>query len=313
MGVLISFYLAMVYALSQGYVDDYYKKFTQPAGSLIIGLSTASEGLVPDMIEKDLKSFDFEEPMVNFALDGTQSRFGDVYFEGIKKKIKQTTTKKQLFILSVSPGSFAAQKHTSDEDINNMDKNSILGKVSDFTSNPNYNYIINTYGLPLYNALHSEDQWNHQTTHDNGWNETQWVIQGDTIAESDMKYWKWLTLRYFNKTVKDQVVSKYRKNSFIELLNFLKAKGTVMLVRLPADKEVLSIENNFWPAFDAYIEGISKTYQVPYFNYTYTSHGFKTYDGLHLESESAKKVTKILTTDLKDHLLNLNNPKNYNP
>ncbi|NCP52935.1 MAG: hypothetical protein GW817_11825, partial [Flavobacteriales bacterium] len=41
MGVLISFYLAMVYALSQGYVDDYYKKFTQPAGSLIIGLSTA--------------------------------------------------------------------------------------------------------------------------------------------------------------------------------------------------------------------------------------------------------------------------------
>lgn len=300
--IFIGTYLSLVHELSQGYVDDYYKKFTRPAGSLILGLSTASEGIVPSMIEKELKPFNFEWPLDNFALDGTQSQFGSVYLNAIKKKLKQTTSKKQLFILSVAPGSFAAQKQTSDENINNMDKKTILGKISDFTSNPNYNYIINTYGQSLYNALHSHDQWNHKTTHANGWNEVQIITPEDTIPESDMKHWKSLTLQYLNKTVENQIVSNYRKNSFLKLLAFLKSKGEVFLVRLPADQEVLTIENTFWPKFDVEMDSISKVYHVQYFNYTHKHDQLKTYDGLHLESESAKQLTKLLVADIKQHI-----------
>ena len=96
--------------------------------------------------------------------------------------------------------------------------------------------------------------------------------------------------------------SQYRIDSFIKLIQFLKEKGHVFIIRIPADADIIEFENDIWQGFDKEFDSITKKHNVPYFNYSNKSNEYKTYDGSHLESESAKKFTKQLSLDIKNHL-----------
>lgn len=303
--LFITVYVFFVDKLSQGYVDEYYNKLTQKSGGLILGISTASEGLSPSIIENKLKAHGYDTPIINFALDGTQSRYGDVYFKSVKKKLEQSNSLKNgIFIIAVSPGSFAKQTGVNDEDIYNLDKKGVLGKIENLTSAPNYDYIINTYGMPLYNTLHTEAQWKHHISHSNGWNEIKIEIDSDTIADKDMEFWKSHTIRYYKRSIEKQTISDYRITGFIKILAYLKTKGDVFLVRIPADKEIMDIEQAFWPSFNTTFDSIAKSYNVPFFNYSKNYSNFKTYDGLHFESKSAIMFTKRVSEDINNALKN---------
>lgn len=304
--MLISFYSLLVYKLSDDFVDIYYKKFTQESGGLIIGISKASKGINPSIIENELDSFNYDLPLVNFALNVNNSKYGDVYFEAIKKKLKPNS-KKQLFILSVSPGSFAAPYSISANDIIKIDKNTILGKVSLVKTNPNYNYIVNTYNKPLYNALHPYEKWENYTLHDNGWLEVK-LKESKAIQIRNTKLWKSDVIRHFKENVIKQEISNYRINSFIEMVKFLKEKGDVFLVLIPEDKELMALEKNFSPNFESKIDSISNNLNVPFLNYSNLVDKFKTYDGLHFESEGAQEFTKTLSIDIKKHLKTKKHP-----
>ncbi len=286
--------------LSKGYVDEYYNKFTQEAGGLIIGLSRANEGISPYIIEDELKdTLKFTNPIINFALN--EAHFGEIYHESIKKKILQADDN-SLFIISISPGNFTAPLGLADNQIFEFDKKLKMGKINNFTSLPNYNYIINNYGQPLYNVLHELDKWNHRTSHKNGWNEVILKVPNDTIKENDITYWKSLNIKFYNDKAKHEQIAHYRYKWFIKTIKELMEKGKVFLVRMPSDIDVLKLENDYWNDFNSKMDSISKTYNIPYFNYSNQSNDYKTYDGSHLESESAKRFTKQLCRDIKDYL-----------
>lgn len=296
--VFMSVYGFFVDKLSKGYVDPYYHKFTQEAGSLIIGLSRADGGMSPVILENALSDLNISKPIVNFGMNDGQ--FGEVYLQGIQKKI--TNSNNGIYIISISPGNFRAPAGLDAEQILEFDKRLQIGKITNFTSAPNYNYILNTYGLPLYSAFFPLDKWPHRITHDNGWNEVVLNTEKDTIRDSDIAHWKSLNIRFYNEKAKILQLAPYRYEWFLKTLAYLKTKGPVFMVRTPSDLDVLKLENSYWQDFDKEMDSIANVYNIPYFNYSETSNNYKTYDGSHLESESAKRFSQILSEDIKAYL-----------
>ncbi len=299
--ILGSLYLFFVDKLANDYVDPHYYKFTQKAGGLILGLSRANEGISPYIVEEKLKPyFPFKNPLVNFAIN--ESHFGAIYLRAIKQKIQEADS--LVFVMSISPGNFSAPKGLDSIGIFEYDKQLTLGKVSNYTSNPNYNYIIKTYGAPLYNSLHDMDRWPHRISHKNGWNEIVLNNEFGSISDDDISHWKSLTIDFFNTKIKQEQLADYRYTYFIKTLEFLKTKGQVFLIRMPSDKMLLKFEKKHWQDFDIEMDSISKVYHIPYFNYAENTETYKTYDGSHLESQSAKQFSNVLANDIKTYLEN---------
>lgn len=288
-------YLLLVDKLSKGYVDMNYQKFTQEAGSLIIGLSRADQGIDPGTIEQHIPGGDLNGPLVNFA--SNQFYFGETYFNAIKKKLN-TSGGNRIFIITVSPGSFTAPKGFGTKGITVMDSKMGIGKTKDFTSNPNYSYIMNCYGSGLYTALLENRKWENLTPHDNGWNEISLESEVSPIGKALMADWKKQNLAYYKRRLPKKEIKPYRKEWFVKTIEFLQSQGRVYLVRMPVDDEILDFENQSWAEFNTYIQSIARDKNIPYFDYTSGPKKFATYDGSHLYSKTAKEFSSLLAGDL---------------
>lgn len=295
--LLIVTYIGAVYNIVQGPVDSYYSKFTHKSGSLVVGLSRAIFGVVPSVIEEELGD-KINKPVLNFAFDRIQSPYGNVLLNGIKRKI-DTTSNNGLFILSVSPASFFISKTIKDNGISDLDEQLGMDKMSDLNSHPNYQYIRRYYSEPLYKGFYNAKS-KIKKPHPDGWLEFQSTL-GDSysVTENQVKFWSEQTYTGYKIVAKNGMKSKYRIAKFIETINFLENYGTVLLVRLPIDKEVIELENSLWPTFNNEMKLIANQNQAKYVNYTVTEKKYKTFDGSHLFGSSAKEFTKTLCDDIK--------------
>jgi len=291
-------YLLLVDRLSKGYVDMNYRKFTQEAGSLILGLSRADQGIDPEILEGHLNGDTFNGPLINFA--SNQFYYGATYFKAIQEKLNNAPGNR-IFILTVSPGSFTAPKGFGTKGIEAMDSKTGIGKTKDFTSDPNFSYIMNCYGGGLYTALIEDRAWENLTTHDNGWNEISLESESSPIGEALMGDWKRQNLAYYNRRLSKEEIEPYRQEWFVKTIELLQTKGSVYLVRMPVDDEILDFETKGWKGFNAYIQGIALEKNIPYFDYTDGEAMFATYDGSHLYSETAKEFSGLLAKDIVGH------------
>lgn len=294
--LLVLSYLFLVTKLSQGPVDMYYNKFTQEGENLILGLSRADQGIVPAILREELKAESLADSYVNFA--SNQSYYGEVYLNAVKEKMNPGI-RNGLYILSVSPGSFTAPKKSGEKEIVKMDTYSIMGKTDDFSSNPNYEYIMNCYGEPLYNALLKKKSWENLISHADGWNEVMMVSRQMKIDEKDIDFWKTQNLSFYHRKIRTESPKGHREKSFEDTIAFLKKHGLVVIVRLPADADVIAMENENSVHFDRKMEDIARKHHIPYLNYSEGFEGFKTYDGSHMSSESARLFTRLLAKDVK--------------
>ncbi len=301
--IFAGIYLFFVDKLANGLVDQYYNKFTQEAGSLIIGLSRADQGISPYVLDEELDGFEFDRSITNFAINAHQSKFGEVYLNAIQKKLTNKHKKNGFFIVSINPSSFSVPKTLNEDKVYENDKEWIIGKIENFTSTPNYDYIINTYPQPLYSGLlRATRDDDHHKIHTNGWTEIKLIGKNDTIKDNDISIWKNKNLEILKKNIAKERISKYRINEFVKTLNYLKTIGKVILVRIPSDIDILKIENESWPNFNTQFDSIANKYNIPYLNYSNQSDKYKTYDGSHLESESAEKFTRMLSLEIKPYL-----------
>lgn len=298
--LLIATYLGASYKTTQGSVDKYYSKFTHKGGSLIIGLSRARDGLSPAVIEREFGDV-IHHPVLNFAFEKTQSMFGDVLLKSIKQKI-DTTSNNGLFILSVTPGSFFISKKMNDEFSQELDKNTLICKMDDFNKHPNFEYIRKCYSSPLYKTFFNKTNNDEliRVFHDDGWLEFKNESRNYKMTDTRIKTLKKIQYEGYTKMALYEKKSEYRISKFKETITYLQQHGTVILIRMPLDEDFLQLENDFFENFDNRIIEISIAYKVPYFNYT-TSKKYKTYDGSHLFSESAKRLTKKICDDIKSH------------
>lgn len=300
--VLIACYYFFMGQLARHFVNDNYSKFTHQAPSLIIGLSRAHNGISPAILDSMLQSFPHQGEFLNFAFEKSQSPYGEVYLEAIKKKIPKNTTR-GIFILGVSPASFTAPAYlTTAKDIKENDEKSLIGKISELNKNPNYEYIRKGYGGSLYKALFP---YNPQVTtvfHSNGWEEFKLYSGNYHVSENDVAKWTSQTMGGYKKLMKTnpEVVSSYRLESYKQLIRYLKQHGQVLVVRMPVDPLVLSMEEQWWKEFNTEMTLISASFEVPYFDFSDATQ-YKTYDGSHLSSEYAKEFSVQLAKEIKGY------------
>lgn len=293
--LLLSSYFGAVYNLTNGTVDETYYKFTYKSNTLILGLSRAREAISPSIMQSELKQ-KYTSPGLNFAFERTQSEYGENYLNAIRQKI-DTTKKNGLFILSVSPGCFMAAKNSSPAQIEEMDSHTIVGKMTSFNSNPNFEYVRKGYQNSLYRGFLKTPEV-HRRVHVDGWLEYKDSIKGSAISEERIKVLKEETKKGYLRAIEVQEPSEYRLQSFEKTIEFLKTYGKVLMVRIPIDPQVLKHEQEYWPEFDEKMEQLSRSHELTYLNYSDHDNHYTTYDGSHLVSSSARRFSKKLSQDI---------------
>lgn len=298
---ILGFYLFSIYWLGQGTVDMYYNKLNQEAGSLILGTSRAHDGIAPQVLKSELASLNLNDSVVNFAFDKYQSPYGKIYYNSIRKKLKNSDGN-GIFILSIAPGSFTAPKSITEEQLVKLDQRMAIAKIENFTKNPNYDYIVNCYAQSLYTAFINTKSFDNQTTHTDGWNEVKMEVSTNKISEDDRANWTSQMVQGYLKGFERESISEHRINSFINTISFLKTKGHVFIVRMPSGKEVIALEKEFWGNFSQQFDSIAKENEIPFFDYANAQDTYTTYDGSHLASKSAVAFTKVLANDINRYL-----------
>lgn len=296
----ISLYLLAQWNLSETFVNQNYPKFTHQAGSLILGISRAHDGIAPNILEENLEQFKVDKPFLNFAFHLSQSPYGPVYLEAVKKKIKKDS-RNGVFILGVSVGNICIPDYTKDSPEEFSDKYSILAKVKNLNSDPNFEYIRKSFGKALYKGF-TEPQTGIRVIHDDGWIEVDVQSKKFNINQKDIDKWKNQTMQSYKDLKGFYKFSKARYQSLDETISFLKNHGHVFLVRIPVDRDVLAMEKQYMPNFDSLINQLAVKNNIPYINYTNTGATFETYDGAHLSKNGAIKFTNLLSTDINEYL-----------
>lgn len=294
----ISFYIVAVVAVllflgtyADGNTDDNYRHFIGPEPSnIILGDSRGAQAMVPFVLNEKIKGRTFN----NFALNIGDSPYGQVYFEALKKKINPDT-KDGIFILTVDPWCLSLDKsleHSKDD----PDKNSTMADMHFFNMTPNYEYLLKHYPRSWFNIYKEREEIGKSATylHKDGWMEVSVDVHPDSVSARAVK-----KIEGYTNLLQTQKISQFRLNGFVDMIKYLRDKGSVYIVRIPAFKGMMELEDRYDPNFSQRIENIAKENGVKFFdlssnpeNYTYT-------DGNHMYKESGK----IFTAQIADSIL----------
>ncbi len=287
--LLVAVLWGVISHYTQGYVNEYYPKFLNKSPSLVIGTSRALQGIIPDSL---IQGLDFDGPMLNFAFTIKSSPFGEVYLNAIKRKVPSETTS-GLFIVEVSPFAFAADTSLK-RGVNRFRESKLmLGDQCFMNFEPNIEFVLRNYGKPIYELILNDNGGNvNLKTFKNGW--LQVTVPMDSVSFNSRLS---STQAFYKKEFSSMEVSEKRKRAFISVLDFLKEKGEVYIVRLPLHNSVHVMENDFFPEFDEYIGTVASNNGLQYINLV--SKKYETTDGQHISSSAAKELSSYLR---KEHI-----------
>ncbi|WP_224483748.1 hypothetical protein [Robertkochia aurantiaca] len=302
--LLAGTYILFSWVLTRGFVGDDYPKFTHRAPNLILGLSRAHYGIDPQTLAASL-DVPYQKEFLNFAFEKSQSPYGEVYLNAIKKKIPDSTTT-GIYILGVSPGSFSApDRMSSDAEVFEFDQKMMIAKVENLNAHPNFEYVRECFGRSLYKGILPHEHRITTVFHDNGWEEFRLSAGDYQIDQDQIRFWQQETVEGYTKLVKvlPESISDYRLRWFEKTIKTLQGHGEVFIVRIPMHPDLLKLEEQIWPEMDSLMTGFAKRNEVLYLNYAdAVEERFQTYDASHLYSESAKAFTRQLARDISDYL-----------
>lgn len=262
--------------------DPFYFKTTHKGENLIIGDSRVQKGISPAILKGHLND---EKEWLNLAFTGLNSPYGDIYNNFIKRKFDSSRgLKDHIFILGVNPGMimelFEGGKTEEDFRVFNL---------LFVNQNPNFEYIIrNTNGVrPLLNELLIPAK-KEQIIHEDGWVEVPEQLEDRP---------RFNRLGIFSKFY---VRSHYREQKLSELVNYFVNYGKVYLVRMPANKRLSKLEDEFAPHFQSFIENLATNKRVYYLDYSNDGECFEFYDHYHhLSGNGARDFNAMLANDIE--------------
>jgi hypothetical protein len=270
-----------VFSKANGYTDAYYLRFTTPKqNSLILGTSRAAQAIQPSVLDSILGN-----RIYNFAFTNSQSPYGSVYYESIKKKINKES-KNGIFIVAVSPWSISSFTEDPNNYKNFREVDLCLDNTSIVNMNPNIQYLLNNYSEPYYKLLFQKNKSN-VFLHNDGWLEVS--VEMDSISVQKRLETKINT--YNNLT--NYGFSTYRLDYLEKIVKYLQEYGKVYLVRLPVHEKILEIENKIMPDFEDKIRA-AINHSSGYYNFTTTGHLYSYTDGNHLYKTSGYDISVII-------------------
>src|SRR5690606_38478858 len=154
-------------------------------------------------------------------------------------------TKDGIFILEVSPWSISS---VTDDESKFREANLFLSKLHCVSCKPNFEYLLRLYSEPFISA------WSGANTNiklnKNGWLEITVSMDSVDVANRSQKK----IAQYKNDVLPFYRFSENRCSYLAKTIDFLSKHGKVYLVRVPVYHEMLSLENELMPDFDAKME-----------------------------------------------------------
>ncbi len=284
---------------ADGYTDSVYEKVSSgKKKSLALGGSRMSQAIIPQVIDSILEKP--ENELYNFAFTNSHSGIGPVYLNAVKNKVLSKSTN-GIFLVSVSPWGLSSYGNDNGDATVLREQNFGLAKLSNFSSSPNYEYLLNGYGYgwgnillkkvepPIISTVNEmglglDGKWSY--VHNDGSLEIK--TTNNDFSQINKKIQKQAD-DFINETKeKNYELSALRFSYLNEMITFLKGHGTVYLVRLPVHPKVFQYEISKYPSFNQMIEKISDTNSVKYINFAEDGAQYEFCDGNHLSRKGAK-------------------------
>jgi hypothetical protein len=164
-------HIATVIFFANGKIDNFYLRFTSARqSSLILGNSRSAQGLMPSVIENELRNFSHEGSLYNYSFTLSTSPYGPYYLQSIRKKL-DPKTRNGLFILSVDPWSISRESALPlDDTLKYFESSSIPFNMRFVNQNPNWEYLLKNYDRGWGDMILRNVVYQTQTNlHADGW------------------------------------------------------------------------------------------------------------------------------------------------
>ena len=282
--------LAVLGSYADGNTDDNYMHFAvKKPQNIILGDSRGSQGILPEVLKNKLSV-----PFDNFSLNIAQSPYGQVYLKALKRKL-DPDTKRGTFILSISPWNVSlANSIKKTEDF--PDENSPLNNMYFFDLSPNYEYLLKNYSRSWFKIYTEREEAGKSNTflHKDGWMEVNVDMNKDSVAARTIK-----KIEGYQVLAKETELSPERLKAFEEIISYLRTRGKVYIVRIPASEKLMVLENEKFPMFSKSLKDIGRKHNIKVFDFSKNYADFEYTDGNHMYKESGK----VFTAQIADSIL----------
>lgn len=288
-----------VYAayFADGHTDAYYLRFTgNPRRALILGNSRAAQGLDPSTLNAVLPRSLQAEGFFNFSFTIGHSPYGRAYTSAIMRKLHRDT-RDGFFLLAVDPWSLSVDNLSHSPLSTEMPEDRrFLGRMWTVNMTPNFEYLAryypNGWGSLIGGPLHQER--NEVELMHNGWLVTNVAMDSASVAVRTQR-----NLKAYEKNANGGYsIAPVRMEHLAQLVDQLKVRGTVVLVRIPIHQEMLRLEHGYWPAFSRTMQAFAEDHGIPFFDHATLGKNFVFKDGNHLALESAPAYSQLLVDSI---------------
>lgn len=275
---------------ADGNTDDNYMHFAvEKPHNIILGDSRSVQGIVPEILKTRLSV-----PFDNFSLNIVESPYGPVYLKALKRKL-DPATKNGIFILTVSPWNLALNGDIKKKE-DFPEEKSPLNNMYFYDMSPNYEYLIRNYSKSWFRIYLDREEVVRSNTflHKDGWMEVNVDMNKDSVAARAA-----VKIKEYRAVLHTYRLSEERLQAINEIIDYLQPKGTVYLVRIPTSKNMMALENERFPEFNALMKDLSKRQRVKFYDFSGRSDDFVYTDGNHMYSKSAKILTAQIADSIK--------------
>ncbi|REC80215.1 hypothetical protein DRF60_00420 [Chryseobacterium elymi] len=293
----ISFYIIGIVAVllflgsyADGNTDDNYRHFAaEKPQNIILGDSRSVQGIVPEVLKNNLSV-----PFDNFSLNIVQSPYGQIYFNALQKKL-DPDTKNGIFILTVNPWNLSLNNIVKKKE-DFPEENSPLKNMCFYDLSPNYEYLLKNYNRSWFKIYLEREALGRSNTylHKDGWMEVNVDMNKDSVAARTAE-----KTQYYKAMLGNSTLSQERLKAINDIIDYLKPKGTVYLVRIPVSKNIITLENEKFPGFSRLMGDLSKKKHVKFFDFSNRADDFMYTDGNHMYRESGKVLTSQIADSIK--------------
>jgi len=287
-GVLLIF--GVLGSFADGNTDDNYMHFAvKKPQNIVLGDSRGAQAVLPELLNQKLgKEFD------NFSLNVVQSPYGGIYYKALQRKL-DPETKNGLFIVTVDPWNVSLDKNIKKES-DFPEEHSPLKNMHFYDLSPNYEYLLKNYSRSWFKLYTEREAAGKSSTylHKDGWMEVSVNMEKDSVAKREIE-----KVNFYRDLAKKQHISPTRIKALQDIIAFLKSKGTVCLVRIPASEKIMEIEKTYSPEFSETMKQISLKHGIHFFDFSSKGNEYQYTDGNHMYKESGK----VFTAQIADSIL----------
>ena len=265
--------------LPVGRIGDVYPRIVTPQQqSLVLGTSRAAQAINPTILDSALAGI-YAPGIYNFSFHIDLSTYNEQYARAIRLKLAPSDGRRNWFILTVDPWALKADlEETSDLQLRSVSRS------------PNLEYLFKHFRRNWLSPLPT-----HCFISERGRTEVDYKPHNERDRQRHIAQ---------KLTTYEQMVRKYSYSPASEsvldsLIADLLARGDIYLIRIPASKHILQIENRVCPDFNERMTRLARRRNVPYLDFS-SDTTFMTNDGNHLIQSEGDRFSRLLARTIRD-------------